>query len=58
MFSTIPQKGLVSDMLTILLLTILMIPTLFFLAIPIVILATLQDGLRELGFSDKEMTIW
>lgn len=58
MFSIIPQKGLVSEMLTILLLTVLMIPMLLFLAIPLVILATLQDGLRDLGFSDKEMTIW
>ena len=58
MFSIIPQKGLVSEMLTILLLTVLMIPMLLFLTIPIVILATLQDGLRDLGFSDKEMTIW
>ena len=45
-------------MLTILLLTVLMIPMILFLAIPLVILATLQDGLRDLGFSDKEMTIW
>ena len=54
----IPQKGLVSEMLTILLLTVLMIPMLLMLLIPLVILATLQDGLRDLGFSDKEMTIW
>lgn len=45
-------------MLTILLLTVLMIPMLMMLLIPLVIIATFREGMRDLGFSDKEMTIW
>ena len=45
-------------MVDLIILIALMIPMLLFLVIPLVILATLQDGLRDLGFSDKEMTIW
>ena len=58
MFSIIPQKGLVSEMMDLIILIALMIPMLLMLLVPIVILATFREGLRDLGFSDKEMTIW
>ena len=45
-------------MVDLIILIALMIPMLLMLLIPLVILATFQEGLRDLGFSDKEMTIW
>ena len=45
-------------MLNLIVLIVLVIPMLLMLFIPIVILLSFQDGLRDLGFSDKELTIW
>lgn len=45
-------------MLNLILLIMLLLLLFIMLAIPLIAFASLYDSMRQLGFSDKEMTIW